>query len=108
MAKKLDQGCGIPPRSHTFLGKLFGMLSRPGWLTSGPQPGQARDQGAGSQRRELPPLNGLPACTTAAPDGIISQKIPESVGMLAGSGNAGGSGQAGAGDRCAMQPSLAG
>ena len=88
MAKKLDQGCGIPPRSHTFLGKLFGMLSRPGWLTNGPQPGQARDQGAGGQRRELPPLNGLPACTTAALDGIISQKIPESDGMLAGNGNA--------------------
>ena len=84
------------------------MLSRPGWLTSSPQPGQARDQGAGGQRRELPPLNGLPACTTAAPDGMISQKIPESVGILAGSGNAGGSGQAGAGDECAMQPSLAG
>ena len=76
MAKKLDQGCGIPPRSHTFLGKLFGMLSRPGWLTSSPQPGQARDQGARGQRRELPPLNGLPACTTASPDGIIGQKIP--------------------------------
>ena len=75
MAKKLDQGCGIPPRSHTFLGKLFGMLSRPGWLTSSLQPGQARDQGAGGQRRELPPLNGLPACTTAAPDGIIANKF---------------------------------